>query len=217
MVDNRHVDFKEVKDRADFRAVLAHYGITPIGQHDQTKIRCPFHDDAKPSCSVHLGKGLWRCHTGCGSGNVLDFVHRMEIRDGATVTLRQAGLTLAAIRGERPGGDGTAHQSRQEGRTAAGKGKAAQTRTARPDAAPAGREADDPGQAKTKPNKALGFALTLDPAHPYLKERDLTSGLVDTFGLGFCNRGSMAGRVCIPIHNAEGAVVAYAGRWVGSV
>jgi hypothetical protein len=125
MVDNRHVDFKEVKDRADFRAVLAHYGITPIGQHDQTKIRCPFHDDAKPSCSVHLGKGLWRCHTGCGSGNALDFVHRMEIRDGATVTLRQAGLTLAAIRGERPGGDGTAHQSRQEGRGEAGKGKTA--------------------------------------------------------------------------------------------
>jgi DNA primase len=222
MADNRRFDFQALKSHADFRTVLAHYALSPIGQGEQAKIHCPFHDDAKPSCSVNLGKGLWQCHTGCGSGNVLDFVHRMETRDGATVTLRQAGLTLAAISGERTDdGHATAHQSRQEGRTAAGKGKAAQTRTARPDAAPvapAGRRgADDPGQAKTKPNKALGFALTLDPAHPYLKERDLTSGLVDTFGLGFCNRGSMAGRVCIPIHNAEGAVVAYAGRWVGSV
>jgi DNA primase len=38
---------------------------------------------------------------------------------------------------------------------------------------------------------------------------------VATFGLGFCGKGSMAGRVCIPIHNADGALVAYAGRWVG--
>jgi DNA primase len=27
----------------------------------------------------------------------------------------------------------------------------------------------------------------------------------------------MAGRCCIPIHNAEGQLVAYAGRWVGSL
>ena len=26
----------------------------------------------------------------------------------------------------------------------------------------------------------------------------------------------MAGRVCIPIHNPDGKLVAYAGRWVGS-
>jgi hypothetical protein len=38
---------------------------------------------------------------------------------------------------------------------------------------------------------------------------------VATFGLGYCQKGSMAGRVCIPIHTADGALVAYAGRWVG--
>ena len=31
------------------------------------------------------------------------------------------------------------------------------------------------------------------------------------FGIGFCAKGMMAGRIAIPIHNAEGNVVAYAG------
>jgi DNA primase len=84
-----------------------------------------------------------------------------------------------------------------------------------PQGAPGG-----PGKAtgegrKITPNKPLGFALTLDASHPYLTERGLTPELVATFGLGFCNKGSMAGRVCIPIHDGEGALVAYAGRWVG--
>jgi DNA primase len=52
--------------------------------------------------------------------------------------------------------------------------------------------------------------------HPYFEKRGIAPGLVDTFGLGFCNKGSMAGRVCIPIANADGATVAYAGRWVGA-
>jgi DNA primase len=38
---------------------------------------------------------------------------------------------------------------------------------------------------------------------------------VATFGLGFCGKGIMAGRVCIPIHDWQGQTVAYAGRWVG--
>jgi DNA primase len=62
----------------------------------------------------------------------------------------------------------------------------------------------------------LGFRLTLDPAHPYLAERGLSPELVELFGLGFCAKGSMAGRVCIPIENAKGELVAYAGRWAGT-
>ena len=33
------------------------------------------------------------------------------------------------------------------------------------------------------------------------------------FGLGYCANGSMSGRIVIPIHNADGQLVAYAGRW----
>ncbi len=64
-------------------------------------------------------------------------------------------------------------------------------------------------------NLALTFELKLDPAHPYLAERGLVPSVVAAFGLGYCSRGSMAGRICIPIHNERGELVAYAGRWPG--
>ena len=41
-------------------------------------------------------------------------------------------------------------------------------------------------------------------AERYFEQRGIAPEIVDTFGLGFCNKGSMAGRVCIPIHNAPG-------------
>jgi DNA primase len=99
MADNRRVDFADIKSRADFRAIPAHYGLTPIGQGDQAKICCPFHDDAHPSCSVNLGKGIFNCHACHTAGNVLDFVHWMETKDGTTRSLRQVGLLIAEICG----------------------------------------------------------------------------------------------------------------------
>jgi hypothetical protein len=84
-----------------------------------------------------------------------------------------------------------------------------------PQGAPGGPEKATGEERKIRPNKPLGFSLTLDPDHPYLKERGLTPELIATFGLGYCGKGSMAGRVCIPIHDGDGALVAYAGRWVG--
>ncbi len=89
------VNFDDLKARADFRTVLRHYGITPVGSGEQIKILCPFHDDERPSCSVNFDKKLFHCFSCNLSGNVLDFVHRMEAihaTDGATVSLRQAGL-----------------------------------------------------------------------------------------------------------------------------
>jgi DNA primase len=35
------------------------------------------------------------------------------------------------------------------------------------------------------------------------------------FGIGFCSKGMMAGHIAIPIHNAKGEVMAYAGRFPG--
>ena len=99
MAKSHRIDFDDLKARSDFRTVLVHYGLTIAGSGEQAKVLCPFHDDERPSCSVNLAKGLWHCFRGCGAGNVLDFVHRMETRDGATVSLRQAAERLAAISG----------------------------------------------------------------------------------------------------------------------
>jgi DNA primase len=62
-------------------------------------------------------------------------------------------------------------------------------------------------------NKPLGFRLTLEREHAYLRERGLSPELIERFGLGVCAYGGMTGRLCIPIENVEGKLVAYAGRW----
>jgi DNA primase len=82
---------------------------------------------------------------------------------------------------------------------------------------PKAAKAKAPAPEEDGPNKPLGFALqNLDPAHPYLAERGLSAEAIAEFGLGYCQKGSMTGRVVIPIHNAEGQLVAYAGRWPGT-
>lgn len=73
-----------------------------------------------------------------------------------------------------------------------------------------------PAPESNAPNKPLQFRLDkLERDHPYLTERGLTPETVADFGVGFCAKGMMAGRIAIPIHNPEGGVVAYAGRFPG--
>lgn len=66
-------------------------------------------------------------------------------------------------------------------------------------------------------NKPLKFELAkLDSAHPYLQERGLSEESIATFGLGYCGKGLLRGYIAIPIHNTDGEIVAYAGRWPGT-
>jgi DNA primase len=51
---------------------------------------------------------------------------------------------------------------------------------------------DIDGAAAEAINPPLTFALKLDPAHPYLRERGLSAELVAEFGLGYCSRRVMA-------------------------
>src|SRR3954454_9214648 len=129
MAKDYRVDFEAIKARADFRAVLAYYGLTLLGQGEQAKVRCPFHDDERPSCSVNLERGIFHCHAGsCGvSGNVLEFVHRMETKDGATVSLREAAVKLAGICGVGLDREGDRWKPREgrRGPSAGGKAKTA--------------------------------------------------------------------------------------------
>lgn len=65
-------------------------------------------------------------------------------------------------------------------------------------------------------NAVLGFSLSgLDQQHRYLRQRGLNDTTIQTFGLGLCSYGTLNGWIAIPIHNAAGQVVAYAGRWPG--
>jgi DNA primase len=139
----------------------------------------------------------------------------METKDGATTSLRQAAEKLATICSIPHGGRNGAERPREARREGSTKVKGG-----RPPEAHDGNGA--PGaptaleEATQKPNKPLGFALDLDPGHPYLVERGVPGLMIQPFGLGYCGKGIMAGRLCIPIHNANGELVAYAGRWVGA-
>src|SRR3954447_2763222 len=99
MHSNQRIDFRDLRARTqrEFPAVLAHFGLQAVGTGDQVRIRCPFHDDEHPSCSVNLAQGVWKCHAGCGEGNLLEFTHKMLCKDGAVFSMRQAGHELAAI------------------------------------------------------------------------------------------------------------------------
>ena len=68
-----------------------------------------------------------------------------------------------------------------------------------------------------KVNMPLKFTLKhLDGAHPYIRERGLTPETNAHFNLGYCQKGIMAGRIAITIHNELGELVVYAGRWPGN-
>ena len=62
-------------------------------------------------------------------------------------------------------------------------------------------------------NTPLSFSLDLDPTHPYLVERGVAPATIGRFGVGYYGqRGLMAGRIAIPIHDEGGRLVAYCGR-----
>lgn len=64
-------------------------------------------------------------------------------------------------------------------------------------------------------NMPLDFELKgLNVEHPYLFSRGFTPETIERFGLGYCTRGLLQGRIAIPIHDNDGNLVGYAGRVV---
>jgi DNA primase len=70
------------------------------------------------------------------------------------------------------------------------------------------------GKTEAVGNTPLKFSLKgIDPTHKYFANRGITEETTRAFGAGFFpGRGSMSGRVVIPISNERGELVAYAGR-----
>jgi DNA primase len=192
------VDFREIKQHVTIEAVLGRYNVRlrRVNQHS-LRGACPLpthsSETSKESFSVHTEKNIWACQSsscaarrqGKKGGNVLDFVSIMAncfIRDAA-VTLRE----WFVLSPSSP--------------TTTGKGNEAKLVP----------EKDSEDVDKNKP---LTFTLKeIDCAHPYLGQRGIEQATATTFGVGFFpGRGSMSGRVVIPIHNDRGELVGYSGR-----
>src|SRR4029079_18936705 len=52
---------------------------------------------------------------------------------------------------------------------------------------------------------------TLDAGHANLANLGLGPPTLSLFGAGYCTKGLLKGRLAIPVHNAGGELVAYAG------
>jgi DNA primase len=77
------------------------------------------------------------------------------------------------------------------------------------------REEATPDDLEPEPNEPLGFALkNLDPCHDSLAALNIAPETATDFGIGYCSKGMMEGRIAIPIRNSTGEIVAYTGRRV---
>jgi DNA primase len=69
-------------------------------------------------------------------------------------------------------------------------------------------------KSEYKDNPPLNFQLrNLQKDHPFFEEKGLKKETIEYFGLGFCQHGIMKGQIVIPIHNEDGELIAYAGRY----
>ena len=65
----------EIKTHLSIIKVLSHYSITPDKNHH---IKCPFHQDDKPSCKIYPETGTFHCF-GCGvTGDQIEFIEKYE-------------------------------------------------------------------------------------------------------------------------------------------
>jgi DNA primase len=202
------VSFEEVKSRVSMKDVLAHYGLMqgttekPSKHGLELRLRCPFHEEKTPSLSINAETGKFHCF-GCHAkgGDIFDFVVTKEGITGGdrTKSRRQAALLIKDWFGV------TSEAAPAPETSAAAESSASvENLTAAPEAAEEGA------------NPPLKFIFQhLDMRHPYLtQERGLSEATIDFFGLGYhSGRGIMSKRVVIPVHNDQGELVAYAGRW----
>lgn len=202
------VDFKAVKSAITMEQVLEHYGLRDKFKKsgDSLSGPCPVHKGSNPTqFRISISKNIWNCFSECKhGGNVLDFIAKME-----GVSIHAAALKAIEWFHLDPASMPTNSKEEEETPSEPAKSESASP----PKPAPKKTVAEP---EKTVPNVPLKFRLDkLEREHPYLAERGLTLETIVDFGVGFCAKGMMADRIAIPIHNAEGGVVAYAGRFPG--
>jgi 5S rRNA maturation endonuclease (ribonuclease M5) len=193
------VDFKMIKANVSMEMILRRYGVRvrPIA-NGYLRGACPLptHQSRTSSQSfiVNTTKNVWSCQSasciaargGSVGGNVLDFVALMN---GSSI--RDAALSLQRSFGGAAWVGGLEPQER-------------------------GYEFGSDGLVQSSGDvpRPLSFVLSgINYRHPYLAERGINPGIARLFGVGhYAGRGVMSGRIVIPIHSPEGALVAYVGR-----
>ena len=202
MSKGKFVDFKELKSTVPITQILDHYGLMEelVERGDQLSGCCPIHEGTNPTqFRVSMSKNIWNCFSGCGGGNILDLVCKME-----GVGIRDAALSIQEwfsldTKPQKP----------------PPKKKAQVTENKPPETKDEAKQTEVHSEAGNQP---LGFVLkSLDSNHEYLIKRGLSDKTIIEFGLGYCKKGIMRGRIAIPIHSPKGELLAYAGRWAEEI
>ena len=95
------MNIPEIKNRLPITKVLDHYGIK---LDKNNHIKCPFHDDDKPSCKIYLDTNTFHCF-GCGAtGDQIEFIQKIEKCDKHTA-LKIATDLAGAIKNNNFGSD----------------------------------------------------------------------------------------------------------------
>ena len=204
MSKSKFVDFKAIKASVSMEQVLQHYGLLDSMKRSGDSLSgcCPIHNGTNPTqFRVSVSKNVWNCFSECKhGGNVLDFVAEREV-----VSVHAAALNLIEWF------DLSMDAPPEE--EAPPRAAASTQRAAAPSPTPS-KEKSKPEEGT--PNVPLNFRLDhLDGKHPYLAGRGLTPETIVDFGVGFCAKGMLKDLIAIPIHNVDGNVVAYAGRFPG--
>lgn len=197
------VNFKALRESLDFGEVLRDYGVQLIVKGDQAVAFCPLpgHRERSKrkskSFSVNWKRNIFQCFGCQAKGNVLDFTVLMEGGDpGNMEDFRSAALKLQRKYIKRSGEESSPAKSVKPSKVNE-------------------QAADEEPNMQRVINAPLDFALKhLDASHSYLTERGLTQATVEYFGVGYCSKGLMKGRIAIPLHSSRGELIGYAGRLV---
>ena len=193
--NGRFIGFERLKQSVTIQQVLERYGLLEQLRRSGDSLGgvCPLHGGHNPTqFRVSLSKNCWICFGDChAGGSIVDFVSRKE-----GIGIREAALRLQDWFNLNPDDDPKPANGMQIPRIPQSANVILFIKTSNP---------------------PLRFALgALDGAHPYLKERGLTPETISAFGAGCCPHGTLRGWIAIPIHDAKGRIVAYAGRYPGN-
>jgi len=187
--ENRFIGFNQLKQSVTMEQVLVRYGLLEKLRRSGDSLSgvCPLHQGHNPTqFRVSLSRNCWICFGDCHAGGSIIDF----VGRMEKVGIREAGLLLQDWFNLKPVN-----------------GKETPRPVVKDKVIPFRKESNPP----------LRFSLgPLDGAHPYLQERGLTAETISTFGLGCCPHGLLRGWIAIPIHNARGQMIAYAGRWAGT-
>lgn len=190
------VSFAEVKRAVTIVALLEHYDLfAKLTAKGQNLVgACPFCDGkSQRQFQVNSEKNAWYCFGCKQGGNVLDFVARKE----------RVGVGAAALKLDDWFGLGLAELPEKSSPAPA---------SAAPPKAPAPSPPTAAPESVPTANPPLTFTLkTLDQEHPSLGMLGFEPETMEHFGAGYCAKGILKGRLAIPIHDAAGELVAYAG------